>query len=121
MTSVEKGRQGEDAAVHYLESEGYRVIRRNYRMYGAEIDIVCSRETVLVFTEVKNWASFGYEEMERALNRAKRKKIFAASKGFLQENPVFETYSIRYDLIYMNGPGKQIKHVENAFTETGAI
>ncbi|MBT3275738.1 MAG: YraN family protein [Spirochaetales bacterium] len=121
MTTTEKGRAGEVAAREYLESCGYRVLEKNYRRFGAEIDLIVCLESTIVFVEVKNWGSFGYEEMERALNRSKRNKILAASKGFLSESAVFDRYKVRYDLIHMNGKGKNLRHIENAFTETGTV
>ena len=34
------GRQGEDLVAHYLESRGCRIVARNWRIKGGEIDLV---------------------------------------------------------------------------------
>jgi putative endonuclease len=49
----ELGRLGELLAVEYLESEGMRVIERNWRCPAGEIDIVARDGPTLVIVEVK--------------------------------------------------------------------
>ncbi|MGA2760346.1 MAG: YraN family protein, partial [Candidatus Cybelea sp.] len=44
----EKGRQGEDRASRYLMACGYRVLARNVRLPGGEIDAVCLDGPTLV-------------------------------------------------------------------------
>ena len=48
-----RGDRGEDAAVGYLRRRLYRILDRNYRAGGAEIDIVAKRGKTLAFVEVK--------------------------------------------------------------------
>lgn len=56
-----KGREGEDRAAAFLESSGYSVVRRNVRVPGGEIDLVCRDGATIVFVEVKrrDTRSFG--------------------------------------------------------------
>ena len=49
----ELGRLGEHLAVQYLESEGMRVLERNWRCPAGEIDIVARDGNTLVMVEVK--------------------------------------------------------------------
>jgi len=49
----ELGRLGEQLAVEYLESEGMRVLERNWRCPVGEIDIVARDGNTLVMVEVK--------------------------------------------------------------------
>ena len=118
MNTAEKGRQGEDRAVSFLEREGYRIVKRNFRAYGAEIDIVAVKDNTTVFAEVKYWNVLGFDQMERTLDSRKRAGIVRASKGFLLRYPLFAGNSIRYDLVYLSDSGKDPEHVMNAFTET---
>ena len=121
LNTVRKGRQGEEHAARYLEQCGYTVVKKNYRKYGAEIDLIGTKDGLLIFFEVKYWSSFGFGEMEKALNGLKMNKIVKASRGFLRENPKFDEFGIRYDVIYIDGRSKKIKHIESAFTENGAL
>jgi putative endonuclease len=47
------GEQGEDMAVEYLNKHDYILIERNYSTKDGEIDIICIKDNVLYFIEVK--------------------------------------------------------------------
>jgi putative endonuclease len=54
------GREGEQAAVDYLEHAGFRVLDRNYRCADGELDIVAADWPTLVACEVKTRSGLGY-------------------------------------------------------------
>ncbi len=118
MNTAGKGREGEEHAAKFLEQDGYEIVGRNYRSYGAEVDLIALSGKTLVFAEVKHWDAYGFGEMGRILNRKKRLRIVKASKGFIHDNPVFDDYRIRYDLVFLADSGKIIEHIKDAFTET---
>lgn len=55
----EEGELGERLAVEYLKKQGFKVLERNFRIRGGEIDIIAleyakvTKEKTLVFVEVK--------------------------------------------------------------------
>jgi putative endonuclease len=54
MNTCQIGRTGEDKAVRWLESNGHKILLRNFRKRGFEIDIVAlDKNGVLKFVEVK--------------------------------------------------------------------
>jgi len=53
LKKKELGAKGEEIAVRYLKSRGYRIIERNYRIRLGEIDIIAEQGNNLVFIEVK--------------------------------------------------------------------
>ncbi len=71
------GRDGEDVAVAYLESQGWQIIERNWRCPSGELDIVAwdERERTLVFVEVKSRSSTMYGQPIEAISRRKVKKL----------------------------------------------
>ena len=89
MTTVTKGKYGEDLACRYLLKLGYKIIERNFRIRGGEIDIIAKDGQTLVYVEVKTRSSnyFGTPEesvtaqklrfLERAVKfyRARRKNL----------------------------------------------
>lgn len=53
MGTQTAGNFGETVACSFLKSQGYKIIERNYRIRGGEIDIVAREGDYLVFVEVK--------------------------------------------------------------------
>ncbi|MCL4367264.1 YraN family protein [Patescibacteria group bacterium] len=53
MTTVKVGNFGEELACAYLKKLGWKIIARNYRIRGGEIDIIAQDKNQLVFVEVK--------------------------------------------------------------------
>lgn len=53
MDNRPSGNYGEDLAVKYLKDLGYKILERNFRIRGGEIDIVAKDDEYLVFVEVK--------------------------------------------------------------------
>ena len=47
------GFEGENIACNYLESQGYKIIDRNFICNSGEIDIIAKYKEELVFVEVK--------------------------------------------------------------------
>jgi putative endonuclease len=78
------GRAGEDAAVALLEREGYRVVARNVRLPGGEIDVIARDGDTIVFVEVKARRSSGYGSAVGAVDARKRKTIRAVAADWLQ-------------------------------------
>jgi putative endonuclease len=60
MSNLSTGNYGETLACEYLRSRGYKIIERNYRIRGGEIDIVAMDKEYLVFIEVKARYSHEY-------------------------------------------------------------
>jgi len=82
--NVAAGQAGEDAAAHYLEAHGHKIVARNWRTKWCEIDIVSQIGDVLFFNEVK------YRRDGSGLDAITPKKLqqmkFAAEL-YLQEHP----------------------------------
>lgn len=53
MSSTEIGHKAERAASAYLEMRGFRILERNFRRPGCEIDIIACKNQVVQFVEVK--------------------------------------------------------------------
>lgn len=114
------GKEGEDAAVAYLISHKYRILKRNYRARRGEIDIICeaagdeSGSPVLIFVEVKARSSLHYGDPFEALSEEKMNRIQRAAEVFIMENHL-EDAMCRFDVIgVMVGDGNPgIEHVKD--------
>lgn len=110
-----KGTLGEDIAVNYLKSKGYKIIDRNYSTSIGEIDIIAIKDNILVFIEVKARTNFNYGYPYEAVNWKKQEKIIKSSYIYMKHKNLCK-YQIRYDIIqvYLQKEPK-INHIENAF------
>ncbi len=109
------GRWGEDAAAQYLTANGYTILARNIHSAHGEIDIVASKDGLLVFVEVKTRSSHAFAYPEDSVTRRKQAYLLSAAEAYLQAHPESgETW--QFDVIAVEGaPGgkTQIEHFEN--------
>ena len=83
MSKIEKGRRGEQEAVRFLRSSGYKILEQNYRSVHGEIDIVALDGETVVFVEVKTRTSEKYGTAAEAVGTRKQRHIINASFDFL--------------------------------------
>lgn len=69
------GREGEQAAVGYLEGCGYRILDRNWRCADGEIDIVAADRRTFVVCEVKTRSGTRYGAPLEAVGKAKHRRL----------------------------------------------
>ena len=69
------GRRGEQLAAEYLQQAGMRVLDRNWRCAGGEIDIVAVDRRTLVACEVKTRSGLGFGSPLEAVSRAKQVRL----------------------------------------------
>ncbi len=117
MTSIEKGKLGEQKAEEYLASLGYKILTRNYRQRCGEIDIIAEEPgldgSTIVFFEVKTWKNFTVLDLEYSINHNKQFKIKKTSYNYLYTNVVNIYKYIRYDVILIQNDN--ITHIKGAF------
>ncbi|MCR4735208.1 MAG: YraN family protein [Treponema sp.] len=118
MNSKERGTLGEDKAAEYLLKAGYTIIERNWRTKSGEIDIICSKDDILVFVEVKTLPNASPDMLSAVLNKKKRERILKTSKRFLINHRQYSNSYIRFDVIVLDMPAlPAVYHIENAFME----
>ena len=115
MNNIEKGKLGEDMAVNYLLSKGYKILSRNYRYKTGEIDIIARERDILVFLEVKARTSRNYGYAYEAVNKKKQEKIINTSHVYCSQY-AYHNFQLRYDIIevYLTREIK-INHIIDAF------
>ncbi len=92
------GRWGEREAARFLRRKGYRVLLRNVRIGGGEIDLVCRHGNVLVFVEVKTRSSTAGGEPAEAVDAGKRARLVRAAYAYLEELGR-EDVTYRFDIV----------------------
>jgi putative endonuclease len=106
-----KGRVGEDRAAAFLEARGYRLVARNVRLPGGEIDAVCLDGTILVIVEVKRRDSSGFGSALGAVDARKRATLRRIAADYAQI--VAPTAKIRFDVVTLDG--NRLRLHRNAF------
>lgn len=112
----ELGRKGEGIACNYLAQNGYKLLQQNWRYKNAEIDIICKKDDVLIFVEVKTRATAYFGRPEEFVTKKKEKLIFTAANAYMDQ--VNHDWEVRFDIISIVFPpsGKMnLHHFEDAF------
>lgn len=88
MSNIEIGKKGEEIAEKYLKRHGYKIIDRNFRSKRwGEIDIVVTKNDVLVFVEVKTREGTKYGEPVEAVTPFKLRALERAGQYYKMEHP----------------------------------
>ncbi len=111
------GQTGEKLAGLFLEKKGLKIIERNFRIRGGEIDLVARDGNFLVFVEVKtSYNSTGESPVFRVNNR-KQARLVKAAEAYLVKRNIGENQAVRFDVVtveFMRGK-PHVEHIENAF------
>jgi putative endonuclease len=84
VNRAERGRAGEDAAVALLQARGYRIVGRNVRLPGGEIDVIARDGDTVVFVEVKARGNRAFGSAAGAVDARKRATLRAIAGDWLQ-------------------------------------
>jgi putative endonuclease len=106
-----KGRLGEDVAAAFLAERGYRVLARNVRVPGGEMDAVCLDGPTLVIVEVKRRDSRAFGSALRSVDARKRATLRRVAADYAQI--VAPGARVRFDVVTLDG--RRITLHQNAF------
>jgi len=110
-----KGNAGEEMAAKFLRDKGYTIIDQNNSTKFGELDIVATKNDVLVFVEVKFKQTEDYGTPEEMIGKRKLIQIRRTAEMYLLANPdiakKFGKYQI--DAICIVEDAGRISHHEN--------
>jgi len=117
---TELGQKGERTAARFLKREGYRVLERNFRCTGGEIDLVVFRDGVIAFVEVRSRVAPAQVDPMSTVTRPKQQRLIRAAHRYAAlHNLHREDVVLRFDVVAVlfDGRGRpdDVRHVENAF------
>lgn len=110
----QQGVTGEDLAVKYLETHGYRILDRNYTTSVGEVDIFATDDKSLISVEVKSRLSLKYGMPVEAVGYEKIKKISQVTSQYIKKFRLFGI-PVRFDIIEVYLEDKRVNHIVNAF------
>ncbi len=120
---VSAGREAEESVCAYLGERGMRVVGRNFRARGGEIDIIARDGDVLVFVEVRFREEDGHGLPEETVGPGKRRRVAAAARAYLSTTPADSWREARFDVaaVGVRGGAPVIRYYPGAFDALGNI
>jgi putative endonuclease len=112
---IETGKKGEQVAVNYLKTQGYKILEVNWRFHHLEIDIIAKKDNMIIIVEVKSRTTDYFGFPEEAVNKRKQQYLINATDNYLTENNL--DLEVRYDVISIvfENNKQKLYHIEDAF------
>jgi putative endonuclease len=109
-TTTTRGREGETLAASHLARHGLRLVARNFRIRGGEIDLICRDGRTLVFVEVRLRRRRDFGGAAASITVAKQRRIVLAARHYLAGRPECDC---RFDCVLLDG--ERIEWLRDAF------
>lgn len=97
-----RGAAAEDEALAWLEARGLRLLARNFRCRGGEIDLVMQHRDELVFVEVRARTSASHGTAAASVTPRKQARMVLAAQVWLQRHR--QPPRCRFDVVALDGP-----------------
>jgi len=109
-----KGRNGEDRALAFLQTQGLELITRNYSCRLGELDLVMREGAHVVVVEVRMRERRDYGGALASIGPGKQRRIVQATRHLLRFRPCLADHPLRFDVIGLAGD-RQPDWIRNAF------
>lgn len=108
------GEKYENMAINYLKTQKYKILARNFRTPGGEIDIIAydKASKYIAFVEVKYRATNMFGRPLEAVTPQKQSNIILTSQVYLKLKGWLDR-NFRYDAIEIIDD--ELRHIVNAF------
>ena len=123
----ELGEKGESLARDMYKIKGYRIVCRNFKCRVGEIDLICAKDKLLVFSEVKTRTRLTFGLPAEAVDEKKMRHIRRVAASYLSQglrlHRLYKEFDIRFDIVEVIFVGNkcEVNHIENAFEGSGSI
>lgn len=111
------GQLAENLAEHMLRKNGYRIVEKNLRLAGGELDLIAEHQGTLVFIEVKARRGDQFGGAPYAISTRKKQQIIKLAQCYLAKHRLTNK-QCRFDAILVVGTHEdspQVTHIEQAF------
>lgn len=95
----EAGSAGEEAALAHLRDKGLKLIQRNYRCRGGEIDLVMLDGATLALIEVRLRNDPRFGGAAASVDARKQRRLTIAARHLLLTRPDLARYRARFDVV----------------------
>lgn len=110
-----KGGEGEEIATQLLKDKGFEILDQNNSTKWGELDIIASKDGILIFVEVKLKTDEEFGTPEEMIGKNKLTQIKRTAEMYLLNNPDAEKQYDRYqiDAICIVQNTGRVTHYEN--------
>lgn len=117
-----RGQQAEALAASFLEARGYRVLARNHALRLGEVDLVCERDGVICFVEVRSRTGDAHGGPEETVDRRKARRVVLAATDWVERHGAHGR-DLRFDVVavtFEDAGATRVVHFPGAFDADGA-
>lgn len=104
-----RGDQAENAACEDLQSQGLKLIERNFLCKRGEIDLIMQQANTTVFIEVRYRRNIRYGSGAESVDWRKQEKLLATAEHYLQTHPKAAKGACRFDVVALTTEDQQHK------------
>lgn len=107
-----KGKEYEKLAGEYFVQNGYKILEKNWQAGRKEIDLIVTKENLIIFVEVKSASSKKFGHPSERVDQKKIKNLSTAANQYILVHNL-TNIDMRFDVItFIKG---KLEHYENAF------
>ena len=111
----ETGRVGEDMALDWLQSRGFRLRDRNWRSGHKELDLVMESPERVHVVEVKTLTPPLLQQPFEKVDTRKQARLIAAARHYVAEQPVRKEVQFDVVSVVLDGARSEIEYIPEAF------
>lgn len=100
---MKRGVRAERRVANHYRLRGYRVVGRNVRAGGYELDLIVRRGRRLVFCEVKEKSGDRFGTPLEMVDHEKRRRVRHAAESWLGRNAWARSLSVRFEIAAVRG------------------
>jgi putative endonuclease len=108
-----RGTDAESRALQYLQTQGLKLIARNWKARQGELDLIMLDRQVIAVTEVRARGSRAFGGAAASVDRRKQAHIIQTTRAWLLANPRYRRNDLRFDVVAIDGDA--IEWIRNAF------
>lgn len=109
-----KGAREEDLALRHLQSQRLKLVARNWRCKGGELDLVMRDAETLVLVEVRKRSNPNFGTAAESIGTRKQKRIVLAAQMYLAAHPEYARSPVRFDVVALDAADR-IEWLQAAF------
>jgi putative endonuclease len=108
LSTSERGRHAERRVAWHYRLRGYRILARNVRAGGVELDLIVRRGCRLVFCEVKLKERPAFGDPLEAVDERKRERLRRGAEAWLIANPRLAELRVEFELAAVRPDGIEL-------------